>query len=432
MFHTRGETFDVRDGAAAIAVAPDSAVVTIPDAHFLFTADFHRKGPDLVLTGEDSRKVLIPDYFRHEKQADLASPEGALLSASLVEILAGSRAPGQYAQDGQAGASAAPQPIGRVETLTGSASAVRNGIAIELNVGDLIFQGDVVQTRTDSTLAIAFSDGSAFTLNENARMVLNEFVYDPNSTANSAVINLVQGTVSFIAAQVAKTGNMRVETPTATLGIRGTFVTVAVSSVDGNTVASLGMETDSSGRQYAGAFTLTNRITGDQVTVNNVNSMYAVSPVGSISESAKPAAIAAIEAATFQALVPVVAAAANFGPTGPAQGQNLNQGQNQTQTQSDQSSQGSQGSQSSNSTGSQSSGSSGSGGSSGAADKPADKPVTVALTPTTTPTDTAPTGQTNTTPTTTGTTTPITTVVTPDRKEWKSGMTLMVSGSRVK
>ena len=335
MFHTRGETFDVRDGAAAIAVEPDSAVVTIPDAHFLFTADFHRKGPDLVLTGEDGRKVLIPDYFRHEKQADLASPEGALLSASLVEILAGSRAPGQYAQDGQAGASAAPQPIGRVETLTGSASAVRNGIAIELNVGDLIFQGDVVQTRTDSTLAIAFSDGSAFTLNENARMVLNEFVYDPNSTANSAVINLVQGTVSFIAAQVAKTGNMRVETPTATIGIRGTFVTVSVSSVDGNTVASLGMETDSSGRQYAGAFTLTNRITGDQVTVNNVNSMYAVSPVGSISESAKPAAIAAIEAATFQALVPVVAAAANFGPTGPAQGQNLNHGQNQTQTQSD-------------------------------------------------------------------------------------------------
>src|SRR5204862_3822640 len=84
-------------------------------------------------------------------------------------------------------------------------------------------------------------------------------------------------------------------TPTATIGIRGTFVTVSVSSVDGNTVASLGMETDSSGRQYAGAFTLTNRITGNQVTVNNVNSMFSVSPLGSISESAKPAAIAAIE-----------------------------------------------------------------------------------------------------------------------------------------
>ena len=52
MFYARGETFDARDGVAAIAVEPDSAVVTIPDAHFLFTADFKRKGPDLVLTGE--------------------------------------------------------------------------------------------------------------------------------------------------------------------------------------------------------------------------------------------------------------------------------------------------------------------------------------------------------------------------------------------
>jgi hypothetical protein len=333
VIHTRGESFDARDGAAAIAVEPDSAVVTIPDAHFLFTADFKRKGSDLVLTGEDGHKVLVPDYFRHEKQPDLVSPEGALLSASLVELLSGSTAPGQYAQ---AGPPAAQQPIGRVETVTGSATAVRNGIAIDLNVGDLVFQGDVVQTRSDSTLAIAFSDGSAFTLNENARMALNEFVYDPNSTSNSALINLVQGTVSFVAAQVAKTGNMRVDTPTATLGIRGTFVTVSVSSTDGHTVASLGLETNlTTGEQFAGAFTLTNRITGNQVLVSQVASMFSVSPAGTIAESAKPPGIQAIEQAAFQALVPVMQAAANFGgTTGP--GQSPNQTPNQTPNQNPQ------------------------------------------------------------------------------------------------
>src|SRR5262249_21087953 len=172
----------------------------------------------------------------------------------------------------------------------------------------------VVQTRSDSTLGIGFSDGSAFSLKENARMALNEFVYDPNSRSNSALINLVQGTVSFVAAQVAKTGNMRVETPTATLGIRGTFVTVSVSATDGHTVASLGLETDqATGQQHSGAFTLTNRITGNQVTVSDVASMFSISPAGMMSQSAKPAAIAAIESAAFQALVPVMAAAANFG-----------------------------------------------------------------------------------------------------------------------
>ena len=376
MIHTRGESFDAREGSAAIAAAPDSAVVTIPDAHFLFTADFKRKGSDLVLTGEDGRKILVPDYFRQEKLPDLVSPEGAILSANVVELLAGPATPGQYAQ---AGAPAAPQPIGRVETAAGSATAVRNGVAVELNVGDLVFQGDVVQTLTSSALAIAFSDGSAFTLNENARMALNEFVYDPNGTANSALINLVQGTVSFIAAQVAKTGTMRVETPTAVLGIRGTFITLSVSSVDGHTVASLGLESHPvTGDQFAGAFTLTNRITGNQVLVSQVNSIFSVSPGGTTSESPKPAEIHALEQATFQALVPVLQSAANLGvQTGLNQGtnQNLNQNPNQNPAQD-----GQQGQKSDSSPGPSPGGSSGA----NPADNqpPADtKPTTVPLTP---------------------------------------------------
>src|SRR5262249_511057 len=67
------------------------------------------------------------------------------------------------------------------------------------------------------------------------------------------------------------------------------------------------------GQQHSGAFTLTNRITGNQVTVSDVASMFSISPAGMMSQSAKPAAIAAIESAAFQALVPVMAAAANFG-----------------------------------------------------------------------------------------------------------------------
>jgi len=201
LIHTPGETFESRDSVAVIPVQPDTASVTIPDAHLLFTAEFKRKRSDLVLTGDDGHKILVTDYF----QPDLVSPEGALLSASLVELAT----PGQYAQ---AAAPVAQQPIGRVETVSGSATVTRNGVAVDLNVGDLVFQGDVVQTRSDSTLGIGFADGSAFSLKENARMALNEFVYDPNSTSNSALINLVQETVSFIASQVAKTGNMRVET----------------------------------------------------------------------------------------------------------------------------------------------------------------------------------------------------------------------------
>jgi len=153
LIHTPSESFAAHENVASVSVEPDGASITIPDAHLLFTADFKRKGSDLVLTCDDGRKVLVPDYFRQEKQPDLVSPEGALLSASLVELLSGSATPGQYAQ---AAAPAAQQPIGRVETISGSATVMRNGIAVDLNVGDLVFQGDVVQTRSDSTLGIGF------------------------------------------------------------------------------------------------------------------------------------------------------------------------------------------------------------------------------------------------------------------------------------
>src|SRR5262249_55520361 len=114
----------------------------------------------------------------------------------------------------------AQQPIGRVETVSGSATVTRYGVAVDLNVGDLVFQGDVVQTRSDSTLGIGFADGSAFSLKENARMALNEFVYDPNGTSNSALFSLNQGAFTFTAGKVAKSGGLRIDTPVAR--IRGT------------------------------------------------------------------------------------------------------------------------------------------------------------------------------------------------------------------
>jgi len=82
---------------------------------------------------------------------------------------------------------------------------------------------------------IVFIDGSAFNLSANARMVLNELVYDPNGTANSSLVNLVQGTISFVAGQVAKTGDMKVGTPVATMGIRGTIVIVEMAAANGPT-----------------------------------------------------------------------------------------------------------------------------------------------------------------------------------------------------
>ena len=202
--------------------APADAII-IPDADLLFNGDFKRAGSDLVLSGGD-RELVLQDYFRGEKRAALASPDGAHLSGDLVNALTGYT---QFAQaDGSA--SVAPAVIGHVTKLTGNATAIRNGVSIILNQGDNVHKGDVVQSGSDSTLGITFIDGTVFGLASNARMVLNEMIYDPNGSDNKSLLSLVAGTISFVAGATAKKGDMKVDTPVATMGIRGTAVLVEI------------------------------------------------------------------------------------------------------------------------------------------------------------------------------------------------------------
>src|SRR5215468_675284 len=228
------DLFDFRSGhvetvtvkADSFAGAPANSV-TIPDAQLLFNAQFEKLGQDLLLIGDDGRKVVVEDYFRGDKHPTLLSPQGAALSGALVDALSG------HAQYAQAAAPGAGQFIGRVEKASGGVTVIRNGVTVTLNIGDSVYKGDVVQTGSGSSCGISFTDGSALNVTANARMVLSEYVYDPNGSGNSELFNLVQGTVTFVSGQVAKTGTMNVATPTATMGIRGTVGTIQIASQNG-------------------------------------------------------------------------------------------------------------------------------------------------------------------------------------------------------
>jgi len=84
-------------------------------------------------------------------------------------------------------------------------------------------------TMFDNRIAPYFTDGTAFDLSPNARMVMNEFIYDPNSKSNSSLLSLTKGTFTFVAGKVAKSGDMKVNTPVATMGIRGTTPRVEIA-----------------------------------------------------------------------------------------------------------------------------------------------------------------------------------------------------------
>src|SRR3977135_3300217 len=135
------DSIDLTSSASSVSIdGHDAASVTIPDAHFLFHADFKRTGSDLTLTGEDGHRVVVPGYFAHEHLPTLLSPEGAALTGAVIANLVGSQAPDQYAQAGTQ-VQTSPLAIGRVATVQGGATAVRNGVAVALNVGDVVLKG---------------------------------------------------------------------------------------------------------------------------------------------------------------------------------------------------------------------------------------------------------------------------------------------------
>ena len=133
----------------------------------------------------------------------------------------------------------ASKPIGKVVSAAGSvtiehASAVVvqanvSGQAVQTKIGDLVYQGDLVQTGTDGKVGINFTDGTSFNLSSNARMALDEYVYDSKGASNSTLFSLSKGTFTFVAGNIAKTGAMKVDTPVATMGIRGTTPHIEIS-----------------------------------------------------------------------------------------------------------------------------------------------------------------------------------------------------------
>ena len=124
---------------------------------------------------------------------------------------------------------ASDEPIGNVATLTGTASVVRNQNTLPLKLKDDIYLNDVLVTFADSTLGITFNDETTFNLTANASVTVDNYIYEDGGKQNSALFDITKGTVAFVASAVAKTGDMKIATPTATLGIRGTTGLVEVN-----------------------------------------------------------------------------------------------------------------------------------------------------------------------------------------------------------
>jgi Ca2+-binding RTX toxin-like protein len=230
----RGPEGSSSSGVRYLAIpqeAPPHLAVPLGDA--AYRADFVRSGSDLSVDAGPDGSVVIAGYFTHPAPPALVTQSGGLLPFDLVTSLARAGTPVQLAQAGtdDAGASDAGggglPVIGEIVELEGTASVVRgDGSLVALSEGAPVRLGDLVETGPASALGIRFEDGTAFSLSANARMTLDELIYDP-AGQSSMTASVLSGTFGFVTGQIASlpdSEGMTVRTPVATIGIRGTTV----------------------------------------------------------------------------------------------------------------------------------------------------------------------------------------------------------------
>ena len=115
-----------------------------------------------------------------------------------------------------------------------------------------IFSYDTVKTGKGKT-AIEFVDDTRVDVTEHSKLVIDEFVYDPNTKTGKLSLKAKLGTVRYASGQIAKNSkqNVLITTPTATIGVRGTDFTMTIDEIGSSTIILL-PSCDTNGNCFVG------------------------------------------------------------------------------------------------------------------------------------------------------------------------------------
>ena len=127
---------------------------------------------------------------------------------------------------GMPAAMAAPEEIGTNAVVKGDVTLQsEGGLPLPAVVKGKIHLRDEVRTKTQSSLQVLLKDATVFTVGPDVKMTIDEFVYDPKSDSNTIKAKVGRGMFRYMSGNAARLNpdNITIETPTSTMGIRGTI-----------------------------------------------------------------------------------------------------------------------------------------------------------------------------------------------------------------
>ena len=115
-----------------------------------------------------------------------------------------------------------------------------------------VFMQDTVKTGNGKT-SIQFVDDTRVDVTQHSKLVIDEFVYDPATQTGGLTLKAALGTVKYASGQIAKNSkqNVKIKTPTATIGVRGTDFSMTIDEIGSSTIILL-PSCDADGNCYVG------------------------------------------------------------------------------------------------------------------------------------------------------------------------------------
>jgi hypothetical protein len=123
-----------------------------------------------------------------------------------------------------------PSAAGRIKVVSGSAFIVRQSVTIPAELGQDVFETDSLKTGADGRIGVTLKDDTRVSLGPSSELHLQRFVYEPGSGSLGMVIQFVRGAAAYVSGRMAKLApqSIRLETPAAIVGVRGTSLAVRV------------------------------------------------------------------------------------------------------------------------------------------------------------------------------------------------------------
>jgi len=121
-------------------------------------------------------------------------------------------------------AAGAADDVGRVKVAKGSVVIERGGARLPATVGLRLLQGDVIATGRDGSAGVTFNDDTLLSVGPDSVLSVDRFAFDSTTHQGSFESSLKKGTLAVVSGKLAKQSPdaMKVKTPAAVLGVRGT------------------------------------------------------------------------------------------------------------------------------------------------------------------------------------------------------------------